>query len=119
MAHFAKLVNGVVVDVLVVPDEHENDGENYLRSLGFDGDWLRTSYNTFGGQHFDSGVPFRKNYACIGYTYDAARDAFLQPQPYASWILDEETGWWNPPVPRPSDGAHEWDEDSGSWVSLE
>ena len=61
-------------------------------------------------------LPFRKNYAGIGYTYDEERDAFIPPQPYASWTLNEDTCLWDSPVPYPSEGVHEWDEDNQEWV---
>ena len=78
----------------------------------------RTSYNTSGGVHNSGGTPYRKNYAGIGYTYDAARDAFISPQPYASWVLDEATCWWSAPVPMPSEGLWVWDEATVSWVAV-
>ena len=79
----------------------------------------RTSYNTSGGIHSGGGTPFRKNYAGIGYTYDTVRDAFIAPQPYASWVLDEATCWWVAPVPKPSAGGPwRWDEATLSWVEV-
>jgi hypothetical protein len=79
---------------------------------------VQTSYNTLAGQH-PEGRPLRKNYAGIGYVYDEVRDAFYTPQPYPSWILDEETCIWNPPVAYPSDGnKYTWDEPSVSWVLI-
>jgi hypothetical protein len=79
------------------------------------GDWIQTSYNTRGGQHTLGGTPLRKNYAGIGYTYNAQLDAFIPPKPYASWVLDEETCLWNAPVARPTDGRYKWNEDSLMW----
>ena len=80
----------------------------------------RTSYNTRGGVHENGGNPFRKNYAGIGDTYDAERDAFYSPQPYASWTLDEETCLWEAPTARPDDDKiYNWDEDTTSWVEVE
>ncbi len=77
----------------------------------------RTSYNTFGGIHRTGGTPFRKNYAGIGYTYDAVRDAFIPPQPFASWVLNESTCQWQAPVPRPAEGGpYAWDEDTCQWI---
>ena len=77
----------------------------------------RTSYNTHGNVHSGGGTPLRKNYAGIGYTFDAGRDAFIPPQPYASWLLDEDTCLWNAPVPYPDDGErYQWDEATLSWV---
>ena len=77
----------------------------------------RTSYNTSGGVHNGGGIPYRKNYAGIGYTYDTVRDAFIAPKPYASWVLDEATCWWGTPVARPSEGGPwMWNEAILSWV---
>ena len=78
----------------------------------------RTSYNTIGGVNQNS-IPFRKNYAGIGYTYDEDRDAFIPPKPYPSWILDEQTCLWNAPVAMPTDGKlYRWDEDAQNWVEI-
>jgi hypothetical protein len=118
MAHFAKVENGIVTSVLVVDDEHEGYGEKFLNGIGLKGRWIKTSYNTFGNQHAFGGTPLRKNYAGIGYTYDETLDAFIAPQPYASWTLNVESGLWEPPIPMPSDGAaYVWDEKSLSWAS--
>ena len=76
----------------------------------------RTSYNTLGGVHSDGSTPLRKNYAGIGYTYDAVRDAFIAPKPFASWVLDEATCRWGAPVPMPNEGMWRWDEATVSWV---
>lgn len=84
MAHFAKIENNIVIDVLVVPDEHEHEGQQYLNSLGLEGTWIQTSYNG----------NIRKNYAGIGYTYDKDIDAFIPPKPEAKCYLDEETCQW-------------------------
>ena len=79
----------------------------------------RTSYNTSGGAHNGGGTPYRKNYAGIGYAYDAVRDAFIAPKPYASWVLDEATCWWGAPVAMPSEGGPwAWDEATVSWVAV-
>jgi hypothetical protein len=104
MAHFAKVDGGIVASVLVVPDEHEHDGEEYLNSLGLEGRWLQTSYNTHGGVHYgpdgepDGGVSLRYNYAAVGFSYDAERDAFVAPQPDplegGDWVLSEDTLIW-------------------------
>jgi hypothetical protein len=120
MAHFAKVENGVVTSVLVVDDEHESYGEEFLNGLGLEGRWIQTSYNTSGGQHAFGGNPLRKNYAGIGYTYDDQRDAFIPPKSYPSWILNEDTCLWDPPVPRPDEpGLFYWDEELGDWVKDE
>ena len=79
----------------------------------------RTSYNTVGGVHSGGSTPLRKNYAGIGYTYDTARDAFIAPKPFASWVLDEATCRWEAPVAMPSAGGPwAWDEDTESWVAV-
>ena len=78
----------------------------------------RTSYNTYGGVHNGGGTAYRKNYAGIGYTYDTARDAFIAPKPYASWVLDEATCRWEAPVPYPATGEWLWDESTVSWVAV-
>jgi len=122
MAHFAQVdTNNIVGQVLVVPDEQEHRGEDYLvDDCGLDGVWLQTSYNTVGGQHLNGGTAFRKNYAGVGYTYDEGRDAFIPPQPFPSWVLNETTCQWDAPVPYPDDGQpYEWDEDTVSWVQIE
>ncbi len=107
MAHFAELdSNHIVIRVIVVPDEVEDDGENWCNSL-FGGNWKKTSYN----------AKIRKNYAGIGDTYDASRDAFIPLSPFPSWILNEETCKWEAPKSNPLRGQpHKWDEDTLSWV---
>lgn len=117
MAHFAELnENNVVVRVIVVDDAHEADGENWCRKFFGSGNWKQTSYNTVGGVHSNGGVAFRKNYAGVGFTYDPASDAFIPLQPFNSWILDEDTFLWGPPVPYPDDGnIYSWNESTQSW----
>jgi len=118
MAHFAQIdENNVVVQVLVVPDAQEDRGQEFLANdLNLGGTWKKTSYNTAGGVHANGGTPYRKNYAGIGYTYDAARDAFIPPKPFASWILNEATCLWDAPVAYPTDGKiYKWNEDTTSW----
>lgn len=115
MAHFAELnENNIVVQVIVGVD-YPYDGEAiYQNETGKV--WKRTSYNTSGGKHLLGGTPFRKNYAGIGYTYDAQKDAFIPPKPYASWILNEETCLWQAPVPIINDGnIYQWDETIQNW----
>lgn len=108
MAHFAQINDSnVVIRVIVVPDSEEANGANWCASL-FGGRWMQTSYN----------ATIRKNYAGIGYTYDALRDAFIPPQPYPSWVLDEATCRWNAPVPMPPGGPWVWDEELEEWVEL-
>jgi hypothetical protein len=116
MSHFAKLdTNNVVIFVTVGRDE---DDENELTARTGDV-YKRTSYNTQGGQHLMGGTPFRKNYAGIGYTYDAQRDAFIPPQPFPSWTLNENSCLWQPPTPMPNDGKmYDWDEATLSWIEV-
>jgi hypothetical protein len=122
MGHYAFLdENNVVTEVITGKDETDtsHDWEQWYGN--FRGQVCkRTSYNTQGGQHSTGGTPYRKNYAGIGYTYDAARDAFIPPRPYASWTLDEDSCLWQPPVPYPTDSnLYEWDENILNWVLLE
>jgi hypothetical protein len=122
MAHYAFLdENNIVTEVIVGKDEGEEGVDWEVHYGNFRGQTCkRTSYNTTGGVHSGGGTPYRKNYAGIGYTYDAGRDAFIPPKPYASWLLDEETCLWNAPVPYPDDGnLYQWDEDSLSWIKIE
>ena len=107
MAHFAELDNNNKVKrVIVVSNDNEADGENWCKNL-LGGDWKQTSYN----------ANIRKNYAAIGHTYDAARDAFIPPQDFPSWILDESTCQWKAPVDYPSDGkTYTWKETT-TWIS--
>jgi hypothetical protein len=109
MAHFAKVEDGIVTQVIVAEQDVIDSG------LFGDG-WVQTSYNTHGDQH-PEGRPLRKNYAGVGFTYDTELDAFIPPQNYPSWVLNEETCLWEPPVAYPSDGAmYAWDEETQSWV---
>lgn len=115
MAHFAKVLNGQVVQVIVAEPEFF---ETFVDSSP--GEWIQTSYNTHGGVHSGGGVPLRKNFAGIGYTYDRTRDAFIPPKPYPSWVLNEQTCLWEPPFPMPSDGtAYKWDEETQTWKAVE
>ena len=112
MAHFAKIDdNNIVVDVIIA--------DPYYIGLGEFGDpskFIQTSYNTSEGKHKLDGNPLRKNFAGKGYTYDAGRDAFIPPKPFASWTLDEETCVWKSPVERsPDDANSNWDEETQSW----
>lgn len=117
MGHYAKVNNGLVVTVIVAEPEFF---DGFVDTSP--GEWLQTSYNTRGGVHYgpdnqpDGGVPLRKNFAGVGYTYDGVRDAFIPPQPYPSWVLDEQTCLWDAPVPKPQDGQrYEWNEQTQSW----
>lgn len=111
MAHFAEIDNdNKVVRVLVVPDEQEHRGQDFLAGdLGLGGTWVQTSYN----------ARIRKNYAGIGFDYDAARDAFIAPKPFDSWLLNEETCQWKAPVDYPTDGLmYQWNEDKKDWEAI-
>ena len=114
MAHFAKVQNGLVTQVIVAEPEFF---ETFIDTSP--GEWVQTSYNTRGGEHTLGGTPLRKNYAGIGFTYDRERDAFIPPQPYTSWILNEDTCLWDAPLPYPNDGKqYVWDEQTQKWSEL-
>lgn len=120
MAHYAQIdANNTVTQVIVAEQDFIDSG-----AVGDPATWIQTSYNTFGGIHRLGGTPLRKNYAGIGYTYDAARDAFIAPRPFASWVLDETSCQWQAPVPMPSDAGtgdppkfYRWDESQVNWVA--
>jgi hypothetical protein len=115
MAHYAKVNNGIVEQVIVAEAEFFN---TFVDSSP--GQWIQTSYNTHGGVHTLGGTPLRKNYAGMGYTYDSQRDAFIPPKPFASWLLNEETCLWGAPVAMPDDGKqYQWDEAAGAWVEIQ
>lgn len=120
MAHWAEVDgDSVVVRVLVGNNADPDEGYQWLlNNLG--GTWVKTSYNTSGGVHSKGGTPLRKNYAGIGYTYDSARDAFIPPKPFASWVLDEETCFWNAPIPMPVEEGKmfTWNEETTSWNEI-
>lgn len=118
MAHFAKVVNGKVDQVIVAePDFFDS----FVDSSP--GEWIQTSYNTHGGVHYDpetnepdGGVALRKNFAGVGYNYDAQADAFYAPQPFLSWILNTDSYIWEAPTPMPDDGnRYTWNEETTSW----
>jgi hypothetical protein len=114
MTHFAKVNNGIVETVIVAEPEFF---ETFVDTSP--GEWIETSCDTFGGQHSKGGTPLRKNYACIGYTYDRERDAFIPLKPYASWILNEQTCRWDAPTPYPTDNKqYYWDEPTLAWIFL-
>lgn len=124
MAHYAFLdENNIVTEVIVGRDENEvvdgiTDWEQYYSEVRVQ-PCKRTSYNTFGGVHNGGGTPFRKNYAGIGYKYDVLRDAFIPPQTFPSWVLNEDTCLWEPPVAYPADGKpYAWDEETVNWVEV-
>jgi hypothetical protein len=126
MAHFAKVVDGIVTQVIVAEPE-------FFDTFVDDspGEWLQTSYNTMGGVHYnnaeephwvtpsdDQTKALRKNFAGIGFTYDSAKDAFIPPRPFESWVLNETSCLWEAPIPYPTDGlGYGWDEETISWVS--
>ena len=128
MAHWAELdANNVVTRVLVGDNNDPAGDEGYqwlLDNLG--GTWVKTSYNAVGGKRrnpetgeMTEEAGFRKNYAGIGYTFDAGRDAFIPPKPFNSWNLNEDTCLWEAPTPYPADGKmYRWDEDTTAWVEV-
>ena len=130
MASFAKLnseniviaVHSVVNEVIKDSNgvEQETIGIEFLKNLhGQDTNWKQTSYNTNQNIHSLGGIPFRKNHAGIGYTYDSQRDAFIPPKPFNSWILNENTYQWNSPIPIPNDASKDkryiWNEETLNW----
>jgi len=123
MAHFAKVLNGMVTDVIVAePDFFETFVDNSP------GAWIQTSYNTKGGVHYDpqtnepssdQSKALRKNYAGVGFSYDIELDAFIPPKPYPSWLLNEETCLWEAPAPMPEDEQmYGWNEENQQWIAL-
>jgi hypothetical protein len=111
MAHFAKVSDGKVVQVIVAESEFF---QTFVDTSP--GEWIQTSYNTHGGVHANGGTPLRKNYAGIGFTYDRTRDAFIPPQPYPSWTMDDSTCLWSAPTPMPTEGgSYTWNESTLSW----
>ena len=130
MSHFAKLDENNVVTFVTVGRQEDDGREQELFERTGDV-YKQTSYNTYGGVHYttdddgnrvpseDQSKALRKNYAGIGFTYDADRDAFIPPQPFESWVLDEDTCLWEAPVAYPEDGAtYSWDEESGAWIEV-
>ena len=111
MGHFAKVNQGIVEKVIVAE-------QDFIDNLidNSPGEYIQTSYNTYAGQHRDGGTPLRKNFAGVGYTYDATRDAFIPPQLYPSWTLDEDTCLWEPPIAYPDDdNMYIWNEETQAW----
>ena len=117
MAHFAKVIDGLVTQVIVADDDFPT---NYVDDSP--GTWIQTSYNTRGGVHYDengvpdNGIAIRGNYAGIGYVYDQENDVFYPKQPYSSWTISAPTWIWTPPTPRPETGIYDWDESIKSWI---
>jgi len=112
MTHFAKVADGIVKKVIRAEPEFF---DTFIDDSP--GTWIQTSYNTRGGVHTLDGIPLRKNFAGIGYSYDIELDAFIPPKRYNSWILNEETCLWESPVDYPSDGEeYIWDESTVDWI---
>ncbi len=126
MAHFAKMDNDntvlsvVTLDNTQCPDDNEETGRAYLEKVHGWPNWKRTSYNTHGNSHTAGGTPFRGNYAGVGSTYDSVNDVFIPPKPYPSWVLNNSTWIWEPPIAYPSQSdslsIQGWDEDNQSWI---
>jgi hypothetical protein len=117
MAHFAKLDAKNEVVFVTVGRDQDTEGELTLRTGAV---YKQTSYNTRGGVHLLGGTPLRKNFAGLGYKYDEQRDAFIPPQPFPSWTLNEDTCLWDAPTPYPTDDQrYYWDEETTSWVVID
>lgn len=115
MAHFAKVVNGIVTQVIVAePEFMENDFVD-----ASPGEWIQTSYNTRSGVHINGGTPLRKNFAGQGFIYDKQRDAFYTPSPYPSWTLNETTCQWESPMAVPESGFYKWNEEKLTWDEVD
>ena len=113
MSHFAKVVDGKVVNVIVAEKEFF---DTFVDSSP--GTWIQTSYNTYGNKHPED-RPLRGNYAGMGYTYDATNDVFYAPKPFDSWVLNESTWLWEAPVAMPDDGkVYTWDEATTNWKEV-
>lgn len=109
MAHFAKIENDIVTQVIVIDNQFEEQGQRWINEvLGLEGEWIQTSYNH----------NFRGNYAGIGYSYNRDEDVFIPIQPYPSWVLNEQ--WrWEAPIPYPSDGLlYNWNEENINWITI-
>ena len=120
MAHYAKVLDGTVIQVIVAESDFFNTFVDDSPGI-----WIQTSYNTRGNVHYgpdgnpDNGIALRGNYAGIGYTYDIDNDVFYAPKPYNSWILDNNTWMWQSPVPYPNDGKrYSWNEEIINWVEI-
>lgn len=113
MAHYARVVNGIVDEVIVAEQE-------YIDSLSNASEWIQTSYNTYNGVHKNGKTPLRGNFAGLGYVYDKQNDVFYPPKPFQSWTLNKDTWEWISPIPYPEDGeTYKWNEDTLSWKLLE
>ncbi len=114
MGHFAKVLNGKVINVIVAESDFF---DTFVDETA--GSWIQTSYNTHNGVHALGGTPLRQNYAGIGYNYDAKADVFYPPQPYNSWTLNNADWIWEPPVEHPNDGElYVWNEDGLRWDAI-
>lgn len=114
MAHYAKVIDGTVNTIIVAEPEFF---DSFVDDTA--GEWIQTSYNTYGGVHSSGGTPLRKNYASIGYHYDSEAEAFYAPQPYPSWTLNTSSYLWEAPVSYPEDNAfYEWDEENENWSAV-
>jgi hypothetical protein len=114
MAHYAKVENGIVMQVIVAEAEFF---DTFVDSSP--GQWVQTSYNTVGNQHTKGGTPLRGNYAGIGYTYDQTNDVFYPAKPWNSWVLNHSTWTWEAPNPYPADEKiYSWDETIKQWVEV-
>ena len=114
MSHFAKVKDNIVIEVIVAEAEFF---DTFVDETP--GEWIQTSYNTYGGEHLLGGTPLRKNYAGIGFTYDATKDAFIPPKEFDSWTLNESTCLWEPPSAYPSDGKdYRWNETTKAWDEI-
>lgn len=130
MAHFAEIdENNIVLRVLVVDNEQEDRGQEFLaEDLDLGGIWKKTSYNTRGGIYYDPNTnqpsadqtkAYRKNYAGVGFTFDETRNAFIPPKPFNSWILNEESCLWEAPIPMPENGGPwTWNEEILNWQEV-
>jgi hypothetical protein len=121
MAHFAKVENGIVTQVIVADQEFINSG-----AVGPAEIWIQTSYNASANQYLDPNTgsiredkfALRKNFAGVGYTYDYDRQAFIPPKPFPSWVLNEETCQWEAPLAKPKDYRSNWNEEQQKWVKV-
>jgi hypothetical protein len=115
MAHFAKVDQGKVINIIVAEPEFF---DTFIDSIP--GEWIQTSYNTRGNQHLLGGTPLRGNFAGVGFTYDQVNDVFYEPQPFPSWTLNNNTWLWEAPVAYPNDDkVYTWNESTTSWVVVE
>ena len=115
MAHYAKIQDNIVTQVIVAEQDFF---DTFVDTSP--GEWIQTSYNTHGGVHTLDGTPLRKNYAGIGFSYDRTLDAFIPPKPFNSWILDEESCLWNAPIEYPTDDKmYRWNEETVNWIEVE